>query len=71
MENLSCLDLEQFNEHYADLKFFESKTGRRPNETERHVYKKLEDDEIAIPQKIQDKDLDDIVIKSTTEMVFI
>lgn len=70
MENLSCLDLEQFNEHYADLKFFESKTGRRPNETERHVYKKLEDDEIAIPQKIQDKDLD-TVVKNTTEMVFI
>ncbi|XP_011256685.1 5'-3' exoribonuclease 1 isoform X2 [Camponotus floridanus] len=67
MENLSHLDLEQFNEHYADLKYFESKTGRRPNETERHVYKKSEDDDIAIPQKIQDKDLD-AVIKNTTEM---
>ncbi|XP_050453967.1 5'-3' exoribonuclease 1 isoform X2 [Cataglyphis hispanica] len=67
MEKLSRLDLEQFNEHYADLKYFESKTGRRPNETERHVYKKSEDDESAFPQKIQNKDLD-ALIKSTTEM---
>ncbi|KAL6430823.1 hypothetical protein ACFW04_006974 [Cataglyphis niger] len=67
MEKLSRLDLEQFNEHYADLKYFESKTGRRPNETERHVYKKSEDDETAFSQKIQNKDLD-ALIKSTTEM---
>ncbi|XP_029664328.1 5'-3' exoribonuclease 1 isoform X1 [Formica exsecta] len=67
MEKLSRLDLEQFNEQYADLKYFESKTGRRPNETERHVYKKSEDDETAFPQKIQNKDLD-ALIKSTTEM---
>lgn len=66
MEKLSRLDLEQFNEHYADLKYFESKTGRRPNETERHVYKKSEDDENVV-QKIQNKDLD-ALIKSTAEM---
>lgn len=70
MEKLSRLDLEQFNEQYADLKYFESKTGRRPNESERHVYKKSEDDETAFPQKIQNKDLD-ALIKSTTEMVLI
>ncbi|XP_012226430.1 5'-3' exoribonuclease 1 [Linepithema humile] len=67
MEKLSRLDLEQFNEHYADLKFFESKTGRRPNETERHVYKKSEDSETASPKKIQNKDLE-ALIKNTTEM---
>ncbi|XP_072761689.1 5'-3' exoribonuclease 1 isoform X2 [Anoplolepis gracilipes] len=67
MEKLSRLDLEQFNEQYADLKFFEGKTGRRPNEAERHVYKKSEDDESAVPQKIQNKDLD-ALIKSTAEM---
>lgn len=69
MEKLSRLDLEQFNEHYADLKYFESKTGRRPNETERHVYKKSEDDENVV-QKIQNKDLD-ALIKSTAEMVLV
>lgn len=67
MEKLSRLDLEQFNEQYADIKFFESKTGRRPNESERHVYKKSEDSETASPKKTQNKDLD-ALIKSTTEM---
>ncbi|XP_014469638.1 PREDICTED: 5'-3' exoribonuclease 1 isoform X2 [Dinoponera quadriceps] len=67
MERLSRLDVEQFNEHYADLKYFESKTGRKPNESERHVYKKSEDEEAASPKKIQNKDLD-ALIKSTTEM---
>lgn len=70
MEKLSRLDVEQFNEHYADLKFFESKTGRRPNESERHVYKKSEDGETASPKKIQNKDLE-ALIKNTTEMVAI
>lgn len=70
MERLSRLDLKQFNEHYADLKYFESKTGRKPNETERHVYEKFEDEEVASPKKIQNKDLD-ALIKSTAEMVFI
>lgn len=67
MEKLSRLDVEQFNEHYADIKFFESKTGRRPNESERHVYKKSEDSETASPKKMQNKDLD-VLIKNTTEM---
>lgn len=70
MERLSRLDLKQFNEHYADLKYFESKVGRKPNETERHVYKKPEDKEAASPKKIQNKDLE-ALIKSTAEMVFI
>ncbi|XP_039303025.1 5'-3' exoribonuclease 1 isoform X3 [Solenopsis invicta] len=67
MEKLSRLDVEQFNEHYADIKFFEAKTGRRPNESERHVYKKLEDSNSVSPKKTQNKDLD-ALIKSTTEM---
>ncbi|XP_071639281.1 5'-3' exoribonuclease 1 [Temnothorax longispinosus] len=67
MEKLSRLDVEQFNEHYADIKFFENKTGRRPNESERHVYKKSDDSENASPKKTQNKDLD-ALIKSTTEM---
>jgi len=70
MEKLSRLDVEQFNEHYADIKFFESKTGRRPNESERHVYKKSEDSETASPKKTQNKELD-VLIKSTTEMVLV
>ncbi|EZA57402.1 hypothetical protein DMN91_008681 [Ooceraea biroi] len=61
MEKLSRLDVEQFNEYYTDLKFFESKTGRRPNESERHVYKKSEEDEIASPKKTQNKDLDALI----------
>lgn len=69
MERLSRLDVEQFNEHYADLKFFETKTGRRPNESERHVYKKSEDGEASSPKKTQNKDLD-ALIKSTAEMVY-
>jgi len=68
MEKLSRLDVEQFNEYYTDLKFFESKTGRRPNESERHVYKKSEDDEAASPKKTQNKDLDALI--EMTEMVF-
>jgi len=70
MEKLSRLDVEQFNEHYADIKFFESKTGRRPNESERYVYKKSEDSETVSPKKTQNKDLD-ALIKSTTDMVLI
>jgi 5'-3' exoribonuclease 1 len=69
MEKLSRLDVEQFNEYYTDLKFFESKTGRRPNESERHVYKKSEDDEGVSPKKTQNKDLDALI--EMTEMVFI
>lgn len=35
MEALSQIDMEHFQETYADLKYFEAKTGRRPNEKER------------------------------------
>lgn len=35
MKELASLDKENFQETYADLKFFEEKTGRKPNEMER------------------------------------
>lgn len=35
MKALSEIDMENFQETYADLKYFEAKTGRRPNEKER------------------------------------
>lgn len=68
MERLSRVDIEQFTEHYADLKYFESKTGRRPNETERHSYKNNEAPSSASPRKSGNKDLEDL-IKSTDDMV--
>lgn len=70
MEKLSRVDIEQFAEHYADLKYFESKTGRRPNETERHSYKNSESLADSSPKNTanKDKDLEDL-IKSTDEMV--
>ena len=35
LESLRSIDIENFTEHYADLKYFEAKTGRRPNDKER------------------------------------
>lgn len=34
MEALATVDTDNFTEQYADLKYFESKTGRRLNERE-------------------------------------
>ncbi|XP_021920765.1 5'-3' exoribonuclease 1 isoform X2 [Zootermopsis nevadensis] len=39
MEKLSAYDFEQFRDTYADLKFFQAKTGRRLGSKERHSYK--------------------------------
>jgi hypothetical protein len=36
MEKLSAFDFEQFRETYADLKYFQGKTGRRLGCKERH-----------------------------------
>jgi 5'-3' exoribonuclease 1 len=36
MERLSAFDFEQFRETYADLKYFQGKTGRRLGNKERH-----------------------------------
>lgn len=35
MQELAKLDKEKFQDTYADLKYFEAKTGRRPNAQER------------------------------------
>lgn len=35
MTALAAIDLDNFSEQYADLKYFQSKTGRRPNDKER------------------------------------
>ncbi|PNF32574.1 5'-3' exoribonuclease 1 [Cryptotermes secundus] len=39
MERLSAFDFEQFRETYADLKYFQGKTGRRLGSKERHSYR--------------------------------
>lgn len=35
MQALAAIDLDHFEEQYADIKYFEMKTGRRPNENQR------------------------------------
>lgn len=35
MQELAKIDKEKFQDVYADLKYFEAKTGRRPNAQER------------------------------------
>lgn len=35
MQELAKIDMEKFQDTYADLKYFEAKTGRRPNANER------------------------------------
>lgn len=35
MQELAKIDKEKFQDVYADLKYFEAKTGRRPNALER------------------------------------
>ena len=35
MQELAKIDKEKFQDTYADLKYFEAKTGRRPNALER------------------------------------
>ncbi|XP_013136555.1 PREDICTED: 5'-3' exoribonuclease 1 [Papilio polytes] len=44
MQELAKIDKEKFHDTYTDLKFFEAKTGRRPNANERKVYKPNNDD---------------------------
>lgn len=70
MERLGQFDFEQFEEVYADLKYFEAKTGRRPNETERLSLRNEEDFEDfgATSSKPISKDLADL-IKATEDSV--
>ncbi|XP_073951725.1 5'-3' exoribonuclease pacman isoform X1 [Choristoneura fumiferana] len=44
MQELAKIDKEKFQDTYADLKYFEGKTGRRPNANERREYKPNNDD---------------------------
>ncbi|RVE42242.1 hypothetical protein evm_013101 [Chilo suppressalis] len=44
MQELAKLDKEKFQDVYADLKYFEAKTGRRPNAQERKEYKPNNDE---------------------------
>ena len=41
MERLSAFDFEQFRETYADLKYFQGKTGRRLGSKERYSVSKV------------------------------
>ncbi|XP_068630377.1 5'-3' exoribonuclease 1 [Battus philenor] len=44
MQELAKIDKEKFQDTYTDLKYFEGKTGRRPNALERKEYKPNNDD---------------------------
>ncbi|KAG8293470.1 5'-3' exoribonuclease 1 [Homalodisca vitripennis] len=64
MEKLASFDFEQFKEISADLRYLESKTGRKIDGKERHSYKN--DEEQMSPPK--NKDLA-ALIASTEEML--
>ena len=68
MGKLAEYDLEQFDEIYADLKYFEAKTGRRLNESERNS--KSSPDENSTPKKTN-KALDALIMATETEVNFI
>ncbi|XP_053603077.1 5'-3' exoribonuclease 1 isoform X2 [Plodia interpunctella] len=44
LQELAKIDKEKFQDTYADLKYFEAKTGRRPNALERKEYKPNNDE---------------------------
>ncbi|KAM3961555.1 LOW QUALITY PROTEIN: 5'-3' exoribonuclease pacman [Aphomia sociella] len=44
MQELAKIDKEKFQDVYTDLKYFEAKTGRRPNAMERKEYKPNNDE---------------------------
>lgn len=69
MQRLAVIDVEHFAETLADLKYFEAKTGRRPNENERTSYRKSKDSpEHVASQKNTNKELD-ALIASTDEIL--
>ncbi|XP_076684631.1 5'-3' exoribonuclease pacman isoform X2 [Andrena cerasifolii] len=68
MERLSRFDTLQFAEHYADLKYLESKSERRFTESVRPNRKKLDDgEEVPPPKRAQDKEFD-VLLRSIAEM---
>lgn len=71
MERLSRFDTLQFAEHYADLKYLESKSERRFTEPVRPNRKKLDNgEEVPSPKRAQDKEFD-ALLRSIAEMVHI
>jgi 5'-3' exoribonuclease 1 len=49
MERLSAFDFEQFRETYADLKYFQGKTGRRLGSKERHSVSSDDSCPVVVP----------------------
>ncbi|KAH0550752.1 5'-3' exoribonuclease 1 isoform X1 [Cotesia glomerata] len=71
MDQLSHIDVERFAETLADLKYFEGKTGRRPNESERTSYRKSKDSPEQLDSPIKtpmNKDLS-ALIQATDEIL--
>lgn len=68
MERLSRFDFLQFSEHFADLKYLESKTGRRYTECDKPVSKQ-DGEEVPSPKKVQDKEFD-ALLRAAADMVF-
>ncbi|XP_057341540.1 5'-3' exoribonuclease 1 isoform X1 [Microplitis mediator] len=71
MEQLAHIDVDHFAETLADLKYFEGKTGRRPNENERTSYRKSKDspEQLDSPAKTpMNKDLS-ALIQATDEIL--
>lgn len=62
MNKLGNYDMEHFDEIYADLKFLESKTGRRINENEN-----LQDGGTS-PKRIMNKALSALIMNSESEV---
>lgn len=67
MEKLSNHDIQQFDEIYADLKFFEAKTGRRMNEGDRNS--KSSPDENASPRRTNNKALNALIMATEDEVL--
>ncbi|XP_076630209.1 5'-3' exoribonuclease pacman [Colletes latitarsis] len=68
MERLSRFDLLTFSDHWANLKYFESKTGRRLTESDKTDCKKLEDNkEILFSKSAEDKEFD-ALLRSAADM---
>lgn len=72
MERLSLFDMIQFSDHYADLKYFESKTGRPLTEASDKVsrIKSEGSEETMSPKRLPDKEFE-ALLRSAAEMVLI
>ncbi|KAF2885186.1 hypothetical protein ILUMI_20983 [Ignelater luminosus] len=76
IQELGSIDLENFSEKYADLKWFESKTGRRFNEKTKSTCQKLDiwepEDDLALSEPLEPyKPNSDLaaLIKATDDML--